>query len=342
MVGINLAIAASLYGAKLQGNEAADIVKRCSAILGSAKTIQGSYYLSAEGDRRFFGRVKFHLKKDNMIKLSTTSTDDIFDGKNRYVIDRRAKTFDQRDIRIFGVPYVMGFEAFQVSKDVSFGAPLSADNAEMVKFDGRDAVKVSDPIRTLYIEKSTQLPLGFQYSDGAVKYTARFFEIKVDQEIPDSAFEVSSTEGLTEVPVVSAGMIKSGTAAPVVDSPAQKVITEMIGSKEAVVLAFLNRTDPSRELIQNLSAMAGAKKSELGIMAIGNNRDVNRLYRGKLPFPMMIEQDLSSERLALSYGVTEYPAIIVLDKDGIVQHRQVGGSIALVKKALADLGVELP
>jgi outer membrane lipoprotein-sorting protein len=343
---VSISITAAYLGMMFQPQveQASDIVRRCNVSLSSAQTAVGSYLISADGDQKYFGRVNFSLKKSNMLSLESSRTIEVFNDEVQYVLDKKSKTYQVRDPKIFGVPYMIGFEAFVKDKDMNSKGSLKAEGATLVTFDGRLAAKVVGTDQTVYVDAERALPLGYEYSVDGSKYLVRYKDVQLNRDLRADAFAFTPSMGMKEVAVDSPSMVKIGDKAAMSSmTSSSTALKTMIANKRYTVLAFVQTgSAASADLLNRMRSLAKDAPKNLGMVVISNNRDVSRMVKGKLGLPLIVENDIRGGSLVAQYGVKNYPTLYVLDSEGVVQHRQIGGSEGLLREALSALEVDLP
>jgi hypothetical protein len=259
------------------------------------------------------------------------------------VIDKRNKTYQLRDPRIFGVPYLLGFESFVDDKQTKLSSVLKPEGSTLVTFDGKLAAKVPTGDQVIYIDAKTALPVGCEYKVGATKYLLRYRDVQLNKDLRTDAFSFNPSSGMKEIPVDTLSMIKIGERAPSIDgSAAQKALGNYVSDKKVTVVAFVqSNSSASSAFVQKMRDLSKSSPKELGMVVVSNTRDTGKLVKGKLGLPLIVEGGVK-DLLTSAYGVTNYPTIYILDSEGVVRHRQIGGSESLIREALSSLDVVLP
>jgi outer membrane lipoprotein-sorting protein len=344
MVSISISVAYAAMIANPQVEQAGDIVRRCNVSLTSAQTVVGNYLVAADGDQKFFGRVNFSLKKGSNLVLDSLRTTEIFRDNFQFVIDKRTKTYQVRDPRVFGVPYLIGFESFIDDDRISLKDYIKADQTSLVTFDGKLAAKVVNKYQTVYIDAVTALPAGYEYSVGGTKYLVRYRDVQLNKELKADTFSFTPSAGMKEVAVDSPAMLAINSLVPFKDSVAShKSLKTMIEGKKATVVAFIgNEGAPSSELVNRMRELAKTAPKELGMVVVSDKKDLRRIVQGRLGLNHIVETEISGNRLASVFGVSNRPSLYVLDSSGKVVHRQIGGSENLLREALGSVDIDLP
>jgi outer membrane lipoprotein-sorting protein len=325
MIGIPFLLTAAMVAPQRADESADKIIVRCSTQLRNAKTLSGTYTLRASGTKTFAGTVDFILEKDSKLVLEGKNTKEVFDGKIHLVADKNKKTYNLRDPRTSGIPYQVGFEGFTNIKGSPVMSFLDPKRSEMRTVDGSKVVAVTGSDRVVYISPESALPFGVSMMIGGTRYEIRFSNVVLNPVVQSGAFETVVPGDYTFVPYVSPSMIKVGIAASQMDNPAQEVVSANIKESEKQVLIFTNNNVPSRETISTLNRFAtDLDDQRIGFTVIAQNGKPSGMDRTNKALKFVNDTAMGQNQIATAYGVTQFPSIIVVDRNGKVLHRQVG------------------
>ncbi|HLO99986.1 MAG TPA: hypothetical protein VK171_15430, partial [Fimbriimonas sp.] len=172
-----LSVGALITTFALQGATAADIVGRSVDLLGRANSVVGVY---TDSSKLGIATADFHLKKGTKLALIGTSVSELCNGNDRYTVDKKKKTYTLKDTRIFGIPYIVGMEAFTMNGKDTIAKTMSLEDVQMSQFDGKSVASYRVNGSTVFVDAQTALPVGASYGEGNNKHTYRFKNLRID------------------------------------------------------------------------------------------------------------------------------------------------------------------
>lgn len=329
-----LTIGAFLSTFALQGSTATDVVNRSFDLLAKADTIVGVYT-----DTSVLGiaTADFHLKKGSKLALIGKSLSEYSNGVDRATVDHKKKTYTVRDVRMYGIPYMVGLEGFTMNGKEPIAKPATVTDQKFDTFDGKQVASYRVRGATVYVDPSSLLPVGAVDGDGRQRHTYRFKNLKVNAPVSDSTFDFSGN-GYTKLEVREEGMAVKGSTVNLEDTEIGKLAT---GKRAVVVLFFSDQSSLSSDALSKFVAMSKRTPKDVQLVAVPQSEGWQKKFKGKLGFPHF-ENGFGSSSYSARFGVTKYPSVFVLDSDGKVLHSQVGARPDQLDPVLIGLGISRP
>jgi peroxiredoxin len=327
-----------------------EIWDNCQKKLRQASTVSGVFYLASNTDRS--QKIEFRLAKDNRFAMIGTTMSDYFDGTTHYRVDASKKTYEMRNPKLFGVPTIIGFEAFiRATEDYPLSeGPLYAA-ARFVDQEGKKLVEVSytdgkDSIQ-VFVDPQSELPSGWNWIRGNNRAVARFKDVVLNAPLATDAFSFQPSGDYTNTTGESERVfskVKVGDDAPdIIDiSPKSKKTLSTVRSKaRPTVVAFINaKQQASGEAIVQMGTLfAKFKKSgtQIVFVTVGMSQSevnvMNKIYKISVP---VLNSGLTNA-VKEAYDINVLPSTFILDKNGKVRYRASGFDIDEVEEKLESL-----
>lgn len=341
-----LATAAVLQG----GATPKEIWDNCQKKLQQASTVSGVFYLASNTDRS--QRIEFRLAKDNRFAMIGTTMSDYFDGTTHYRVDANKKTYEVRNPKLFGVPTIIGFEAFvRPTEDYPMSDVPMYSAARFVDQEGRKLVEVSftdgkDAIQ-VFVDPETELPKGWDWTRGNNRAVARFRDVVVDAPMTADAFSFQPSGDYKNVSgsVREESLkVKIGDDAPdIVDiSPkSTRKLSTLRSKAQPTIVAFINaKQQASGEAIVQMGALFGKYKksgAKMVFVSVGMSQSevtvMNKIYKITVP---VLNSGLTNA-IKEAYDISVLPSTFILDRNGKVQYRSAGFDKDEVEEKLKSL-----
>lgn len=343
-----LASAAILQG----GASPKEIWDSCQKKLQEASTVTGTFYLASNAGPS--QKIEFRLAKDNRFAMIGTTMSDYFDGTTHYRVDARKRTYELRNPKLFGVPTIIGFEAFvRPNEEYPMGDVPLYSAARFVEQEGLRLVEVSytdgkDAIQ-VFIDPETRLPKGWDWSREGTRAVARFKDVVVNAPLSADAFSFQPSGDYTKLGKEEGRdnlKLNVGDLAPDISDISPKSTRKLstVRSKtQPTVVAFVNaKQQTSSEAIVQLGALFGkVKRSGVKVVfvTVGMTQSevtvMNKIY--KITVPVLNTGLTNSVKEA--YDVNVLPSTFILDRNGKVEYRSPGFDKDEVEEKLKDLTI---
>jgi len=330
--------------------EPKDLLTVSNRMLAEAKSVTGVFYIA--GETGPLEKIEFRLAKPNKLSLLGARKGDFFDGVNHYIVYPDKKQYERRDFRVSGLPYLIGFEAFVAQAD---GKPWpnlpQYGNAKLMDLEGSPAIQTSytDGIETVtvYIDAATKTPRGWNWTNGTRRSAVRFKNVELDKPQPPDTYTYKPSADFTQIASTDTRTtLAIGAQAPDFTDTRGRHFYDFLKTEKATVLAFINPNYiTSAEILSIYNSMSDAYSAKgvgFVIASVGaSDKDLKRVlktYAPGLKVPVL-NTGPSREKGAALYGVTAYPSIFLIDKQGKIAHRQIGFEQKPLEQSLADLGL---
>ncbi|MBS1728267.1 MAG: hypothetical protein JST51_16225 [Armatimonadetes bacterium] len=342
-----------IAGAAIQASRAQDILARSKDILGKATTVVGSFTQQIDQGT---GKGDFQLKKDRKMALTFGSTQELCDGRVRTTVDLDDGTYTVRDVRVFNLLYLPGFEAFTVNegqtlldkftKDaIAKKLPAEPANIGMTTFDGKEAATYTVSGNQVFLDAKTALPLGVDFvGDNSLKVRMRFQDVKLDTLVDDSTFSYKPAENDAKKLITEPGMARAGDTVPEGAGVESMDLLRkfMEPNKLSIIIFFDDKNGADSDLLNKFDKIAGKTPRGVGIIGVSRIRDWQKMFRGKPKFPLVIDAQLPSDSIVSRFGVTRYPTLYVLDDKRVVRYVQIGAGTGDLDPFLKSIGIANP
>lgn len=328
--------------------EPKDLLVNSNRMLAEAKTVSGVFYIA--GDTGPLEKVEFKLAKPNKLALTGPQKSDFFDGVSHYIVYPDKKQFEQRDYRVSGLPYLIGFEAFLAQAD---GKPWpnlpQYGNPKLIDLEGSPAIQTSytdgSESVTVYIDAATKIPRGWNWASGTRRSAVRFKNVELNKPQAADTYTYNPSSDFTQIASTDTrSTLAIGTQAPDFADVKGKRFYELMKGNKATVLAFINpKYVTSADILTEYKSMSDAYASKgvgfvLASVGVSDN-DLKRVLKTYTPGSKIpvLNTGLTRDKGAALYGVTAYPSVFLIDQQGKIAHRQIGFERKPLEHSLEDL-----
>ena len=349
MVTIGLFIAANA----IQRDQASDVLAKSLMMLDRAKSVVGTFTQSNPG-RPGMARGEFHLKKDANLAVFSKRNSEICDGVFRTSIDRDKGTYTVRDVRVFELPYLPGFEGFTLNngktlvdkfkmETANSSRSVEPRNVHMMMMEGKSVVSYMVGGSTVFVDEATLMPVAAEFMGENKKQTImKFSHVKTDVAISDDMFNFHPNDNLTEMKVVERGMLKVGQRMPISNIESMKLLEgAMAGKQNAVVLFFDDKNAPSGEMLQKLHEISKHCPKDVAVVGVARTKDWRKMFRGRLNFTVIEDADLAKDSVSALFGISKYPTLYVIDHQSEATYVQIGSNDGELNPILRGLGFSI-
>jgi outer membrane lipoprotein-sorting protein len=332
-------LTAALFLALSNGQQvdAQEVANRYLRQLKNASAISGVFSLSLGGAAIGTGEANFAINREGQFRVSTSGSEEIFDGRYKFVRDITKMTYQVFDSRSVGFPLLTPFEPIVQSKSISDRtAPIFTGTGSPVvtDFDGASSVQMAFGDTRRYINPATGLPSGFTLNANGVQYKGVFKQVNLEPRLSNNTFVFEPKPGERQVPVVTPGLAKIGAQlAGANDKP-------LAGSFSNTILTVVVYTRASQTVSNDamiaLGSLARKSRPRLNVIAINSeNQSPSQYFRGrKTPISTITD----TANLTQAAGVTQFPTMIVVDRDGRIVHAEAAGMEGTLKSVLQSNG----
>ena len=355
MVGIGALIAASA----IQTNQANEVLSRSLEILGKADTVVGSF---TQTIGRGIGKGDFHLKKDKKLAVYSDSVTELCDGAYRTTIDRKTGTYTVKDIRVFDLVYMPGFEAFTknqknareketlVEKFANDAKNAKRDpepkEVRMAVVDGKRVVSYLLGGSRVYLDPQTALPLGADFfGENQQTVRMRFSNVRLNVPLDDNMFSLDRNQTLKEEQVVDSGMLQVGDQVPTANGiPAMELFDKFTkGKKHSVVIFFDDSNASVSDMLLKFQNMKRIPK-DVGIVGVTRlgEKGWRPLFPGRPKFALIEDAGLPSQSIVSRFGITRYPTVYIMDENRRIEYVQIGSDTSDLDSFLKGIGIAKP
>ena len=317
--------------------DAQEVATRYLRQLQNANAAAGVFSLSLNGAAVGTGEAQFAINREGQFRVSTTGSEEIFDGRYKYVRDIPKMTYQVFDSRSTGFPLFTPFEPIVQSKSIAdrtvalftgTGSPV------VTQFEGANSVQMEFGSTKRYLNPSTALPSGFTMSAGGVEYKGVFKQVTLEPRLGNNLVTFSSKPGERQVPVVTNGLPKVGTSLP---GGADKSLAGRFSNAILTVVVYTRASQAaSNDAMIALGDLARKSRPKLNVIAINSeSQPASQFFRGRR---IPVSTILDSTGLTQAAGVTQFPTMIVADREGKVVHAEAGGMEGTIKSVLQSNG----
>ena len=315
--------------------DAQEVAARYLRQLQNATTASGVFDLSLSGVTAGQGTVKFAINREGQFRVTTAVNEELFDGRYKYSRDFKAQTYKVFDSRAAGFPLLSAFEPMVQSKNVQRTLEIFTGTGSPVitNFEGKDAIQMAFGTQRRYINPGTGLPAGYTDTVNGIQYKAAFRQINIDSPLSSDAFVFNHRAGERQVPVVTDGLISVGKTLSI--DASSPVASRMNGSILTALVFVRPSNSASADTMNGLADLARRARPKLNVIAISSdNQPAEQYFRGRrTPVPTLRAPELTS-----AARVSQFPTIVVIDRNGRVVHAEAGGLEGTIKSALQSNG----
>ena len=350
MVTIGLFIAANA----IQRSQASDVLAKSLLVLDRAKTVVGVFTQTTPGEAGT-AKGEFHLKKDANLAVFSKLNSEICDGILRTSIDRVRGTYTVRDVRVFELPYMPGFEGFTLNNGKSLVEKFKAEavtarsnaqpqNVRMSSMNGREVVAYSVGGTNVFLDPDSAMPVGAEYrGENGKRVTMKFSNIKTDVTVPDDTFAFHANDNAKEVQVFERGMMNVGNRLPVANTEGMAMLDKaMKGKRNSVVLFFDDKNAPCGEMLQKMYNISKHCPKDVAVIGVARTKNWRKMFKGKLNFTVIEDAEFAKDSVAASFGITKYPTLYVIDNQSEATYVQIGSNDSELNPILRGLGFSIP
>jgi len=349
MVGIGALVAATA----IQTNRANDVVTRSLDILGKATTVVGSF---TQRMGKGVGQGDFHLKKGKKVAVYSDSLTDLQDEFFRTTINTKEGTYRVQDVRVYNLLYLPGFEAFTKQNDKTLftkfnedaknnnGAPEPRD-IRMNRINGAEVVSYVIAGSTVYLDPNTALPVGADFGgENGQAVQMRFQNVRLDVTLEDSMFSYTPDGTAKKEPSVEQGMLAVGSSisSSFINEAMSMLGKFMAGKKSSIIVFFDDKNAADTDALAKFDKLSRQVPKDVGIIAVARTKDWQRIVKGKLKFPLIVDAELPRDSIAARFGIAYYPSIYVVNDQKVVTYAQIGSATTDLDVVLKGLGIKNP
>ena len=353
MVGISALIA----GAAIQTNRAADILARSQDILGKAETVVGKF---SQRMPRGIGKGDFVLKKDRKLAVHSDRIDEMCDGNTRITFDHKTGKYTSRDVRVFDLVYMPGFEGFthterpappdhatwslidKFAQDASNEKrAMEPKDVKMGRMDGKEVASYVVGGTTVYLDPRTALPVGADFvGENSLSVRMRFSNVRLNDRVDDSMF--TNRSGVEER-VIEQGMLREGDRVPNSQSEAMRMIDRYTSNKKSSVIVFFDDQNAAdSDILKFMNDMTKRAPKDVAVVAVAMTNSWQKMFKGKTKYPVVVDSGLSGDSARAQYRVTKYPTVFVVDQDRVIRYVQIGTASEGLSDSLSGIGFAKP
>ena len=332
--------------------DAAEVVRQSDAILQRANTVQGTYVISnGTGTSE---PVEFTLEKPNHLVLRSGSKVDVFNGDDHYIALLDSRTYERRNVYVYGTPYLIGFTGFIRSKIEGRTTQMPVfGSARYVRVGDRSVVRRTSGAGgnaiTVDIDPESKLPVRWSWLRDGQTYVASYQNVVLNQPVPNEVFDIPGLiTGLAPKPTAEEVLLPAvgSTGVNVQGTTVQGRrfdLLETVAQKRATVIAFV-QPDQANSLAatREIRDLVGKQKDAQLLLVVENtNLETARRYLSDPKYlgdrrfrtPALYGSDATAA--ASAYGVRLHPTVVILDTNGNVTDRMLGYDQAAFKAAIA-------
>jgi outer membrane lipoprotein-sorting protein len=314
----------------------ADVVaSRYISLLQNSNTASGVFNVTVTGAMAGQGDVTFAINRDGQFRLTTLVNEELFDGKLKYSRDFNKLTYKVYDSRAAGFPLLTAFEPIVRSKSVDLRDPLFSGKGSPIStsFDGTPAVEMAYGTQRRYINPATALPSGYTDAVNGVQYRAVFKQVNLDAQLGQNTFSFNPRPGERQVPVITEGLIAAGQTLNLASS---NDLSNRVGGSILTVLVFVRPSNAaSADAMSGLADLARKSRPKLNVIAVSSDNKTAAQYFRNRRTPVPTIEDAQLTRAA---GVTQFPTMLILDRNAKVIHAEACGLEGTVRSVLQSNG----
>jgi outer membrane lipoprotein-sorting protein len=350
MVTIGIFVAATA----MQRDQASAVLARSLVMLDKASSVVGVFTQKTLGQSGL-ARGEFRLKKDAMLSVSSRMNSEICDGIMRTSIDRVKGTYTVKDVRVFELPYLPGFEGFTMTNGKSLVDKFKMeanqvranqpDNARMERLDGKSVVAYSVGGSNVFLDPESAMPVGADFvGENNKRVSMRFENVKTNVTLSDNMFAFSGQERMMEQQVIERGMLRVGQRYPISNIESMTMLSKaMAGKRSSIVVFFDDKNAPSGEMIQKMHQIAKKGPKDIAIIGVARTKNSwRKMFSGSLNFTVIEDAELSQDSIRSMFGITKYPTLYVIDHQSEATYVQIGSNDGELNPILRGLGFSVP
>jgi outer membrane lipoprotein-sorting protein len=349
MVTIGIFIAANA----MQRDQASTVLARSLVMLDKASSVVGVFTQKTAG-RVGLARGEFHLKKDAKLAVFSKMNSEICDGIFRTSIDRVKGTYTVKDVRVFELPYIPGFEGFTKTSDKSLVEKFKYEaeimrsiepkNVRMDQMDGRTVVSYSVGGSTVFLDPISGMPVGSEFiGENRQRISMRFENVKTDVRMSDDTFNFRAREDMMEQKEMERGMMRVGQRMPISNITGMNMLNKaMAGKRNTVILFFDDKNAPCGEMLKKMHQISAKCPKDVAVIGVARTTKWRNMFTGTLNFTVIQDAELSRDSISAQFGITKYPTLYVIDHQSEATYIQIGMNDGELNPILRGLGFSIP
>jgi hypothetical protein len=344
-IGLYVAVTAT------QREAANEVLARSLRLLDRASSVVGVFTQKTPG-RTGTATGEFRLKKDAKLAVFSKKNSEICDGIYRTSIDRTKGTYTVKDVRVFELPYIPGFEGFTQWNGKSLVSKFRRDterdrqpeNVRMEMMDGKQVVAYTIGGSDVFIDPVTAMPVGANFlGENRMRTSMKFQNVKIDTSVPDEAFRFRGQEDLEEQATIERGMLRIGQKVPISNVEAMNMLNrEMVGKRSTIILFFDDSNAPSGEMLKKMFDISKHRPKDIAVIGVSKTKDWRKMVKGNLNFTVIEDAELPKDSLRAQFGITKYPTLYVIDQHAEATYVQIGMDDSELNPILRGLGLSVP
>jgi outer membrane lipoprotein-sorting protein len=349
MVTIGIFVAATA----MQRDQASAVLAKSLVMLDKASSVVGVFTQKTLGQSGL-ARGEFRLKKDAKLSVSSRLNSEICDGIMRTSIDRVKGTYTVKDVRVFELPYMPGFEGFTMANGKSLVDKFKmeatqvranqAENARMERLDGKSVVAYTVGGSNVFLDPESAMPVGADFvGENNKRISMRFENVKTNVMLTDNMFAFSGQERMMEQQVIERGMLRVGQRYPISNIESMTVLSKaMAGKRSSIILFFDDKNAPCGEMLQKMHEIAKKGPKDIAIIGVARTKNWRKMFKGSLNFTVIEDAELSKDSISAMFGIVRYPTLYVIDHQSEATYVQIGSNDGELNPILRGLGFSVP
>ena len=287
--------------------------------------------------------------------MVTEYRSELCNGIVRTSVNNKNATYTIRDVRVYEVPYVPGFEAttnvngkplvekFRGEANTANSQPEPHD-VRMTKMDGKSVVGYTIAGTNVYLDPTSAMPVGADFmGENNLQVAMRFGSIKLNVPISDDLFSYKPAAGAVEDRGTDRGMLKVGDHFPTSNLVSISLLEKaMAKKKNTVILFFDDKNAPCGEMLQKMFEISKHKPKDTLVIGVARTTKWRSMFKGRLNFTVIEDSTLANDSITAKFGVTRYPTLYVLDDQHTATYVQIGSNDAQLIPVLSGLGFSVP
>jgi outer membrane lipoprotein-sorting protein len=338
----------------IQRDTASSVLARSLVMLEKATSVVGTFTQKTPGQIGI-AKGEFHLKKDANLAVFSKMNSEICDGIMRTSIDRVKGTYTVKDVRVFDLPYIPGFEGFTMNNGKSLvekfkfeadqtRAPQQPQSVRMDRMDGRNVVSYSIGGSTVFLDPDSAMPIGSEFmGENGKRVSMRFDNVKTNVRISSDTFDFRGNERMMEQQVIERGMMRVGQRMPISNNQGMNLLAkEMAGKRSTVILFFDDKNAPCGEMLKKMFEISKRKPKDVAVVGVARTRNWRKMFTGSLNFTVIEDAELSRDSISAQFGIARYPTLYVIDHQSEATYVQIGSNDGELNPILRGLGFSIP
>ncbi len=349
MVTIGLFVAVSA----MQRDQASDVLAKSLVMLDKASSVVGVFTQKTLGQPGM-AQGEFHLKKDAKLALFSKLNSEYSDGIIRTSLDRVTGSYTVKDVRVFDLPYLPGFEGFTMNNGKSLVEKFKSEaervrstqpqNVRMERLEGKMVVAYTVGGSNVFLDAVSGMPIGADFvSENNKRVIMRFQNVKTNIPVSDNTFTFQPGGRSAERPIVEQGMLRVGQRYPVSKNASMTLLNKvMAGKRNTIVLFFDDKNAPCGEMLKKMHQISAKMPKDVAVVGVARTRNWRKMFTGSLNFTVIEDAELSNDSISAQFGITKYPTLYVIDHQSEATYLQIGANDGELNPILRGLGFSIP